>query len=125
MADDGTLILSTPQRYSTLEIASVAAFLPGFIHLARRVYNEAVIKAGHINLMTRRQLRGQLATAGFVPVEEWVSGLYLPGVAETMGTRALTIQAAFERRIRGTALEQALWTQFVIARPMTRTRAET
>jgi ubiquinone/menaquinone biosynthesis C-methylase UbiE len=117
LADDGTLILSTPQRYSTLEMASAVAFLPGFIHVARRVYNEAVIPTGHINLLTRRMLRDQLAIAGFVPIEEWVSGLYLPGVAEMMGTRAVSMQAAFERRIRCTRLEHVLWTQFVIARP--------
>jgi ubiquinone/menaquinone biosynthesis C-methylase UbiE len=117
LVDDGTLILSTPQRYSTLEVASAVAFMPGFIQLARRVYKEAVIKAGHINLLTRRKLREQLAISGFVPVEEWVSGMYLPGVAEALGTRALSIQAAFERKIRGTPLEHALWTQFVVARP--------
>src|SRR5262245_2985471 len=89
LSDDGTLILSTPQRYSTLEMASAVAFLPGFIQVARRVYNESVIKTGHINLLTRRMLRDQLDIAGFVAVEEWVSGLYLPGVAETMGARAL------------------------------------
>ena len=37
---EGVLVLSTPQRYSLLEVASKVAFLPGFIQVARRVYRE-------------------------------------------------------------------------------------
>jgi len=36
----GTLILSTPQRYSLLEMTARIALLPGFINLVRGVYQE-------------------------------------------------------------------------------------
>jgi 2-polyprenyl-3-methyl-5-hydroxy-6-metoxy-1,4-benzoquinol methylase len=118
---DGTLFLSTPQRYSLLELASKIAFLPGFIQLARRVYREPVMETGHINLMTRRQLDAQLSDAGFDVVEEWLAGLYVPVVAETLGERAVRLQATWERRVRGTRLQGILWTQFVVAQPRSTT----
>ena len=75
------------------------------------------METGHINLMTRRALRDALDAAGFDPVEEFVAGLYLPGLAETFGDRAVRIEAAGEHRLRGTRAQGMLWTQFVVARP--------
>jgi SAM-dependent methyltransferase len=116
LAPTGTLILSTPQRYSPLELASKIAFLPGVITLVRRVYREPIMETGHINLMTNRRLVGELRDAGFTPVEQWLAGMYLPVVAELFGARAVQLEAALERRLRGSRLQGLLWTQFVVAR---------
>ena len=118
LSPNGTLILSTPQRYSFLELASKIAFLPGVIQVARRIYRQPVMETGHINLMTRRRLHDELRDARLEPVEEWLTGLYLPVVAEALGVRAVKIEKAWEQRLRGTRFEGVLWTQFVIARPV-------
>lgn len=113
----GALVLSTPQRYSPLELTAKVAFLPGVIELVRRVYGEPVIETGHINLMTRQALRRQLNDAGFEITETHLAGVYIPVVAETMGTTALRAEQWLERRLRGTRLDWLLWTQHVVARP--------
>jgi len=81
----GVLILSTPQPYSPLELASKVAFLPGIIQLVRLIYREPILDAGHINLMSSRKLEKQLLELGFHIVERHKSGLYLPLVAEFGG----------------------------------------
>ena len=48
----GTLILSTPQRYSPLELCAKIAFLPGFIQLVRLIYREPILETGHIKVLT-------------------------------------------------------------------------
>lgn len=113
----GRLILSTPQRYSPLEMVARIAFLPGIIDLVRLVYREPVIETGHINLMTARTLRAQLDAAGFEVVETHFAGVYLPVLAELFGNTALRLEQAFERRLRGSLLQGLLWTQFVVAAP--------
>lgn len=113
----GVLILSTPQRYSPLEVCSKVALHPRMIGLTRRVYQEPVVMTGHINLMTRRALRRQLDRAGFVVQKSHAAGVYLPLVAEAFGERALRIEQALDRRLRGSRLEWLLWTQFVVATP--------
>jgi SAM-dependent methyltransferase len=113
----GVLILSTPQKYSPLELGSKIAFLPGVIDLVRLVYREPVLETGHINLLTKPQLRFQLNQAGFDVVDSHQGGVYLPVIAETMGDTALRVEKALERRLLGTRLEWLLWTQYVIASP--------
>jgi SAM-dependent methyltransferase len=113
----GVLILSTPQRYSPLEMFSKVALHPRMIGLTRRVYREPVVRTGHINLMTRRALHRDLDRAGFKIRETHASGVYLPLVAEAFGERALRIERALDWRLRGSRLEWLLWTQFVIATP--------
>lgn len=113
----GALVLSTPQRYSPLEVTAKIAFLPGVIELVRRVYAEPVLETGHVNLMTRRTLERQLTAAGFVVEERHLAGVYLPVVAETMGTTALRVEQWLERHLRGSRLDWLLWTQYVVARP--------
>lgn len=111
----GVLILSTPQRYSPLEVVSKVALHPRMIGLTRRVYREPVVMTGHINLMTRRALHRQLDRAGFTIRETHVAGVYLPLVAEAIGERALRIEQVLDRWLRGSRLEWLLWTQFVVA----------
>ena len=111
----GVLILSTPQRYSPLEITSKVAFLPGIVQLVRAVYREPVLKQGHINLMTRRTVRRQLAEAGFRIEREFLSGVYLPFVAEFGGSAGLALARRMEQALRGSPFAWLLWTQYYIA----------
>ena len=111
----GILIVSTPQRFSPLELCSKIAFLPGVIDLVRRVYDEPILETGHVNVMTRRTLQSQLDAAGFSIRETHAAGVYLPVLAEVFGRRALRLQRALEPRLRGSGFEWLLWTQFAIA----------
>jgi 2-polyprenyl-3-methyl-5-hydroxy-6-metoxy-1,4-benzoquinol methylase len=113
---NGVLILSTPQRYSTLEICGRVAFWPGIVEFVRWVYKEPILETGHINLMTRRELAAQLGATGFTVRESRLAGVYIPVLAEAMGHRALRIEKALETRLRTRPmLSWLLWTQFVIA----------
>jgi SAM-dependent methyltransferase len=112
----GVLVLSTPQRYSPLELAAKIAFLPGVIRLVRRVYREPVLETGHINLMTARTVQGQLRSAGFEIVEQHRSGLYLPLVAEFGGQRGLKFLQRLAHLLRDGFASNLLWTQYYIAR---------
>ena len=111
----GVLILSTPQKYSLLELASKIAFLPGIIEFVRRVYKEPIIETGHINLLTAQTARAQLVDAGFVVREHHVSGLYLPLVAEFLGEVGLRCAVVGERLLKQTGLTGMLWTQYYVA----------
>lgn len=111
----GTLILSTPQRYSPLELASKIAFLPGVVSVVRAIYREPVLKQGHINLMTRGTVRAQLAAAGFDVGREFLSGVYVPLMAEFGGSAGLAVARKLEAALRGTPLSWLLWTQYCVA----------
>ena len=115
LAPSGVLILSTPQKYSPLELFSKLAFLPGIINVVRWIYKEPILETGHINLMTKRVLRDQLEQTGFAISETYTSGVYLPGIAESLGHRALRMEQALECRVRDTRFDGLLWTQFVVA----------
>jgi SAM-dependent methyltransferase len=112
----GILVVTTPQRFSVLEMAMKVAYLPGVINVVGRIYREPVLDSGHINLMTAATMRAQLADAGFFIEREHRSGLYVPLVAEFGGEGGLRLQKALERRIEGTAMKWALWTQSYVAR---------
>jgi SAM-dependent methyltransferase len=115
LAPGGFLLLSTPQRYSLMELACKVAFMPGVINLARRIYGEAVFETGHINLMTARQMTSALEAAGFHIKQRFKSGLYLPLVAEFAGTSGVRIEEWLEQRLRNGRLSGTLWTQYYIA----------
>lgn len=110
------LVLSTPQRYSPLELAARIAFLPGVISLVRRIYGEPILKTGHINLMSASTVQRQLADAGFDVEERHRSGLYLPLIAEFGGAAGLRLEQWLEQKCRGGAAGGLLWTQYYIAR---------
>ena len=112
----GTLVLSTPQRYAPLELAAKVAFLPGIVALVRLVYREPILEMGHVNLMTEREVVGQIEAAGYTVVERFKSGLYLPLVAEFMGDLGLRFERFLEARVRGGLFDWLLWTQYYIAR---------
>lgn len=112
----GVLILSTPQRYSLLEVCGKVALLPGIIELVRRVYREPVLETGHINLLTARSVRSQIIQARFSIQETFKSGLYLPLVAEFLGESGLSFERGLEEVLRGGPLDWLLWTQYYVAR---------
>ncbi|MEH6582263.1 MAG: class I SAM-dependent methyltransferase [Halioglobus sp.] len=111
LSDDGCLILSTPQRYSPLEICAKIAFLPGVIDLVRWIYREPIIETGHINLLTESELRRQIHAAGFRVESDYKLGFYLPLIAEFFGESGLGLMQWLEKKLRGSRLSWLLWTQ--------------
>lgn len=112
----GLLILSTPQRYSPLEMIAKVAFLPGVIDVVRVIYAEPILETGHINLLTECEARAQLDDAGFRIEASHKSGVYLPVVAEALGETALRLEQRLEARLRGTRWDGLLWVQYYLAR---------
>jgi len=110
----GTLLLSTPQKFSPLELSAKIAFLPGIIQVVRYIYQEPVLETGHINLVTETEVRRQLANAGFKIIENHKTGLYLPLIAELMGQSGLHLQQSLERMLRGGFMDWLLWTQYYV-----------
>ncbi len=112
----GILVLSTPQRWSLLELTAKVAFMPGIIDLVGLIYREPVLETGHINLMTDKQVTSQLERAGFRICECFKSGMYLPLIAELMGDPGLHLEQWLERKLRDGPLEWVLWTQYYVAK---------
>lgn len=117
LSDDGVLILSTPQKFSPLELVAKIAFLPGVIQLVKWVYREPVIPTGHINLLTEGQLRQQLEGAGLRIEESMKTGFYLPLIAEFGGEPGKRLLQWCEAKLRASRLSWLLWTQCYIVRP--------
>ena len=118
LAPGGVLILTTPQRYSTVElIARLFRFKP-VLALARKLYGSAD-ELGHINLLTAGQLKRQLHDAGFVPVARRRFGFYLPAVAEFGGVPGARVLKGLETIIAPVPLVRGLlWTQgWVLRKP--------
>jgi 2-polyprenyl-3-methyl-5-hydroxy-6-metoxy-1,4-benzoquinol methylase len=108
-------ILTTPQKYSLLELFSKIAFLPGIIQLVRLIYGEPIIEMGHINLKTNKELRIALINAGFEIIEESKFGLYFPILAEFGFDGTLKY---FEKFLQRTKFDFLLWTQaFILRKP--------
>lgn len=114
MKPNGVLVLSTPQRYSTLELTAKLALSPWLIWLTRRIYREPVLELGHINLMTDVEMQAQIAAANLRIIDQHKGGLYLPGIAELCGTRAQRLAAWLESRVRRSWLNGILWTQYYV-----------
>lgn len=115
----GILILTTPQRFSTMELAARMLRFRPLLALARKIYGSAD-ELGHINLLTASQLRHQLLSAGFALVKMERFGFYLPVAAEfggNAGASALKAAGNFLDAIPG--LRDLLWTQaWVLQRPV-------
>ena len=94
----GTLLLSTPQPWSPLEVMGKIAFKPGIISLVRAVYGEEILETGHISLLSEKQIITQLKAAGFSIKERFKSGIYLPLVAEFCGNPRLRFEQWLESR---------------------------
>jgi 2-polyprenyl-3-methyl-5-hydroxy-6-metoxy-1,4-benzoquinol methylase len=111
----GTLVLTTPQARSILELASKVAFLPGIVDLVRLVYREPILPTGHISLLTVRQVEELLTSNGFRVLDHETWGLYLPLVSELGGQVGLNLERRLERRISRGWLDGLLWTQSWVA----------
>jgi 2-polyprenyl-3-methyl-5-hydroxy-6-metoxy-1,4-benzoquinol methylase len=111
----GTLILSTPQPYSPLELLGKIAFKPGIVSIVRLVYGEEIVETGHVNLRSQKQIMRELDRIGFRVKKRFKTGVYLPGAAEFMGNIGLRIEQWLEPRMRDGPLDQLLWVQFYVA----------
>jgi 2-polyprenyl-3-methyl-5-hydroxy-6-metoxy-1,4-benzoquinol methylase len=107
----GTLILTTPQRYASVELmARLFKFKP-ILALARMIYGTAE-ELGHINLLTRGQLQAQIARAGFRIEEQELLGFYLPLIAEIGGGPGAALLRGIGAVLRPMPfLRGLLWTQ--------------
>ncbi len=114
----GVLILSTPQSFSTVEMAARLLRFKLVLAIARRLYGQ-VDDLGHINLLTCDALKRQIARTGFHVLEETRLGLYLPLLAETRSNISLRIAKFMERYLRSVPLLSGLlWTQcYVLQKP--------
>lgn len=114
----GYLVLTTPNSYSTVELTARLLSFGPVVKLARLIYGESVDDLGHINRMTRSQLRIQIDAAGFEVVRQENIAFYLPAIAEFCGEPGTRICQWFARRLAGTRLAPLLWTQcWVLRRP--------
>jgi SAM-dependent methyltransferase len=112
------LVLTTPQRFSSVELmARLFRFRP-ILALARRIYGSAD-ELGHINLLTAAQLGRQFRRVGFEPVAHHRFGFYLPAIAEFGGSAGAKLLGAAGRALRPLPLLRGLlWTQgWVLRRP--------
>lgn len=115
LSPGGIMIISTPQRYSTIELAARVAFMPGIVNLVRMIYGEAILEMGHISLMSAKELNCCLEASGFHLLERFKSGLYLPLIAEFMGAAGLRMESRLEDRFRSSSLlSNLLWTQYFV-----------
>lgn len=112
----GVLVLSTPQRFSPLELTAKIAFLPGIIDIVRWIYSEPILETGHINLMTATTVQSQLSEAGFDIEREYKTGVYIPLLAEFGGATAVRVEQWLERHLRESFASGLLWTQYYVAR---------
>jgi len=107
----GFLLLTTPQKYSPLEVCSKIAYLPGIINIIEWIYNEPILDAGHINLKTHGELKEIINDVGFDIISIDKMSLYIPLIAEFTGHSGLKLEQYIEKKIKGTKLDFLLWTQ--------------
>ncbi|MDR2625962.1 MAG: class I SAM-dependent methyltransferase [Zoogloeaceae bacterium] len=112
----GILILTTPNAWSTVEIAARFLDLPFMTRLASAIYGESVDALGHINRMTRRQLLSQIRSTGFEIVEATDTGFYLPLIAEFGSVAGQKICRALATWFAKSPFRWLCWTQCWILR---------
>jgi SAM-dependent methyltransferase len=112
----GFAIVTTPQRFSAMELSCKVAFLPGVIDLVRLIYREPILPTGHISLRTSGAFRAAIAESGFEIVHHEKFGLYVPLLAEFGGDWGGRVIEALEHRLGKTKLDQAFWTQAYVLR---------
>lgn len=117
LAPGGIAVVTTPQRFSLMELSCKIAFLPGAIQLVRRIYREPVLETGHISLRTQSAFQAAIAAAGFQIIRQERFGLYLPLLAEFGGMRGGRLIERLEARMYDSRWSWALWTQaYVLGR---------
>jgi SAM-dependent methyltransferase len=115
----GIAIVTTPQRYSLMELSCKVAFLPGVIQLVRRIYREPVLETGHISLRTFGALSTVIRDSGFQIVEHEKFGLYIPVLAEFGRDWGGRVIESLEARLSKTIANRTFWTQaYVLRKPV-------
>lgn len=114
----GILVLTTPQRFSTVELMARLFKFPLVLALARKLYGSAE-ELGHINLLTAGAAAAQIRSAGFIVEDQRRFGFYLPVVAEFGAGAGAALLRAIETAIRPLPIIRGLlWTQgWVLRRP--------
>ncbi|WP_265587326.1 class I SAM-dependent methyltransferase [Sphingomicrobium arenosum] len=114
----GHFILTTPQRWATVELMARLFKFPAVLWLARKIYGHAE-ELGHINLLTAGQLRAQIDRAGFEVVDQKRFGFYLPLIAEAGGKPGAKLLKALDKALaKLPVLRGLLWTQgYVLRKP--------
>lgn len=114
----GIAVVTTPQRYSLMELCCKVAFLPGVIDLVRLIYREPVLETGHISLRSCAAFQQLIVASGLEIVEHDKFGLYLPLLAEFGGAWGGRVIEALERKLAATSANQLFWTQaYVLRKP--------
>jgi ubiquinone/menaquinone biosynthesis C-methylase UbiE len=93
---EGVLILSTPQKYSFLEITGKIGRLPVLRKISEWIYPHYVRNPGHINLCSKKEAYKSFENAGYRIIEEKVFGLYLPILSEIIDEKAVKIAKHLE-----------------------------
>lgn len=88
---EGILVLSTPHKYSLLEVTGTIGRLPVVRKLSRWIYPHYVSNPGHINLLSRAEAHAIFKATGYEIREEKISGVYLPVISELFEETALRI----------------------------------
>jgi len=112
----GTLILSTPQPLSFMELTSKIGLSPLFIGLVRLIYREPVLPTGHISLVSEAALTRELSKNGFAIIKTSKFGLYIPVVAEFGGKSGVRLAKFLENILVKIGVTRPLWTQLHICR---------
>ncbi|CAK8723080.1 Methyltransferase type 11 domain-containing protein [Candidatus Electrothrix aarhusensis] len=108
----GYLILTTPNKYSTVELAARILTIPYLRRFIQKLYKEPVDDLGHINRLTQRKLKEQICNAKFSIVHQENLAFYLPVIGEFGGSVGLSICKTFERIINVMPVfSWLLWTQ--------------
>lgn len=119
----GIVVVTTPQRFSVLELCCKIAFLPGVIQLVRKIYREPILETGHISLKSQKEFRQLVSNAGFDIIEETNFGLYLPLVAEFGGGLGGRVIEKIESLLRSSVFSGLFWTQaYVLTKQSTSPR---
>lgn len=115
------LILTTPNKYSSVELVARLLGISAVASIVQKIYKEPVDDLGHINRLTQSGLRRQITAAGFDVLEHENLAFYMPGIGEFGGSPGLSLCQLLERIIRPVpVLSWLLWTQcWVLRKPDT------
>jgi 2-polyprenyl-3-methyl-5-hydroxy-6-metoxy-1,4-benzoquinol methylase len=118
LGPNAVAIISTPQRYSTVELLARLFKYPAILWLAKAIYGTAE-ELGHINLLTRAEFERQIRNAGFEIEQTDLMGLYIPVIAEIGGKFGANFQYRLSNIVRNIpVLKNLLWTQaYVLRKP--------
>jgi SAM-dependent methyltransferase len=116
VADDGILVLSTPQPWSFMELTASIALSPMVIWLPKLIYREPVLPTGHISVRSRKQIGGLLEANGLGILQSQYLGLYMPLLSEFGGSAAVSMLKGLERTVQSIGPTGILWTQLHVAK---------